>query len=79
MRRKKTFEMEYNYFEEGAKVTPTKESSLMKGTYIVIACVEPKILGDECLVYVKGHPNAINAEHMEELDDHQKFFQERKR
>ena len=80
MKRKKTFELEYNYFEVGTQVVPASEHCpLMRGTYTVVHCEEPQTIDDECTVFIEGHPTGINADYMKELDDHQKFFQSRKR
>ncbi len=75
MKRKKTFEMEYNYFEVGTKIEPFhKDCTLMKGFYTVCHCQEPETLDDECTVFVEGHSTGINADHMRELTNHQLAF-----
>ena len=75
MKRKKTFEMEYNYFEVDDKVQPASEHCpLMKGIYTVVHCIEPETMDDECTVFVHGHTTGVNADHTEEISDHQKAF-----
>jgi hypothetical protein len=57
MRRTKTFEIEYNYFEPGTIVTPTsKRCPLDAGeTYVVSECSGPLEGDQDAIVFVDGH------------------------
>jgi len=63
-KRTKTFtiDVEYNYFEPGALVTPTSNRSVLdRGrVYCVLSCREPLThLDNDCVVFVKPNPDGV--------------------
>jgi len=69
MKRTRTFEVTYNYFDVGATVTPTSTRSPLEigRHYIVTKCYEPKYAGDDCIVFVEGVDYGISTEYLEEV------------
>lgn len=68
MKRTKTFDVEYNYFDPGTFVEPTSSrSSLPDGRYKVTECVEPRFPEDHCVVFIEGRDTAVRTEYLREV------------
>lgn len=59
VRRTKTFEVSYNYFEPGTLVTPTSTRCPLnvEKVYRVRECHEPMYAEDEAICFVSEHPS----------------------
>lgn len=69
MKRKKTFEVEYNYFEPGTLVRPTSpRCPLYTGIYKVTKMYEPIDVTDEAICFVDGHSYGISTVYLEEVE-----------
>lgn len=70
MRRKKTFTVEYNYFEPGTRVTPTSgRCPLDIGVvYVVTKCLESRDAGDEAVCFVQGRKTGVSTTYLREVE-----------
>jgi hypothetical protein len=69
MRRIRSLDVAYNYFEPGALVTPSSPCSMLKlgQTYKVTKCTEPQYVGEYASCYVQGEEYPVSAEHLMEV------------
>ena len=69
MKRRKTFEVEFEFFDVGAKVVATSPRCPldMGKVYTVTKCVEPLCYGDSAVVFVEGHAYGVSTEYVREL------------
>jgi len=69
MRRKKTFEVEFNWFQPGTAITPIDPGYFETGkTYFVKKCVEPVNPGDDCVVFIEGLDLGYDAGRFKEVE-----------
>lgn len=70
MRRTKTFEKTYKYFEPGTLITPTSNRCPLEygKIYTVIECSEPMDCMDEAIVFVEGHQYGVRTEYLTEVE-----------
>lgn len=71
MKRSRTFEVAYNYFEPGTYVTPTSERHpLERGkVYKVTACLEPRFADEGCSCFVDDRKTGVTTEYLREATD----------
>jgi hypothetical protein len=65
-RRTRTFEVSYNYFDQGTVVTPTStRCPLAIGqNYVITECHEPMFADDKAICFVEGHKTGITTEYL---------------
>lgn len=77
VRRTKTFDIEYNYFEPGTIVTPIDGRGELEHRrhYRVIQCMEPELSDYVCTCYVEDviegvfMSNSVMTEYLREVDN----------
>jgi hypothetical protein len=72
MRKTKTFDKEYNYFEVGTKITSTSERRcpLEYGViYIVTEMREPIFPEDDAICFVEGHKFGVSTTYFKEVEE----------
>lgn len=75
MKRTKTFEVEYEWFEPGTKIKPYSPSiarimGLPDKVFVVLETVEPKLPGDEAIVFIeiRGNRFGYSTESFKEVE-----------
>jgi hypothetical protein len=68
-RRVKTFEVEYNYFEPGTRVTPTSVRSVLEEgqVYTITECSHPRFADDRASCFVEGRETGLSTEYLREV------------
>jgi hypothetical protein len=68
-RRTKVFEVEYNYFEPGTRVTPTSVRSVLDEgqVYTITECHHPRGADDRACCCVEGREIGLSTEYLREV------------
>jgi hypothetical protein len=68
-RRIKAFTVEYNYFEPGARVTPTSMRSVLEEgqVYTITECFHPLYAYDQACCFVEGRETGLSTEYLREV------------
>lgn len=69
MKRTKTFEIEYNWFEAGTLVTPTSRRCPLEveRVYKVRRCHEPMYAEDKAVVFVDDRETGMSTDYLREV------------